>query len=217
MNTAIHPRKALVSRSYSPNGTSHSRHHLPRPCRGDEKQLCVTLLLSDDYKLPISQLLSFDIHTKCRGCRGGLLDVATFGRLDLPPSSIHPLCFQIVADSFALFCSHKKLNPFVFKRFHTLCAKHPGVGWGTSARHSRKNVCRECDLRIPDASAGRPSGPDPRFRPCWKGSRSPSDAPAVRAEASRGLTASMSSLDLAPQASGIPVHPLFRKVAVDSR
>jgi len=29
---------------------------------------------------------------------------------------------------FALFCTHAKLNPFIFKRFHTLCTKHPGVG-----------------------------------------------------------------------------------------
>jgi len=30
--------------------------------------------------------------------------------------------------SCALFCTHRKLNPFVFKQFHTLCQKHPGVG-----------------------------------------------------------------------------------------
>ena len=128
-----------------------------------------------------------------------------------------PLTFPLFSSTCSLFCSSEKLISFVSKRLQPLFQNHPGGGWGTSARHSRKNVCRECDLRIPDASAGRPSGPDPRFRPCWKGSRSPSDAPAVRAEASRGLTASMSSLDSAPQASGIPVHPLFRKVAVDSR
>ena len=74
MNRARHPRlsrasirKLLVSRPCSPNATFPSRHRLPRPCHRDEKQLCATLLISDDYKLPISQLLSFDIHTKCRG------------------------------------------------------------------------------------------------------------------------------------------------------
>ena len=30
--------------------------------------------------------------------------------------------------SCALFCTRTKLNSFVFKRFHTLCKKHPG--WG---------------------------------------------------------------------------------------
>jgi hypothetical protein len=30
--------------------------------------------------------------------------------------------------SYELFCTHKNHNPFIFKRFRTLCAKHPGVG-----------------------------------------------------------------------------------------
>src|SRR5216683_5402972 len=32
--------------------------------------------------------------------------------------------------SCALFCAHQKLNPFLFKRFRTLCQKPPGVGGG---------------------------------------------------------------------------------------
>ncbi len=32
--------------------------------------------------------------------------------------------------SSALFCTHQKCNPFVFKRFRTLCQKHPG--WGVA-------------------------------------------------------------------------------------
>jgi hypothetical protein len=39
--------------------------------------------------------------------------------LDLSP---FPSC------SSALFCTHAKLNPFIFKGFRTLCEKHPGVG-----------------------------------------------------------------------------------------
>src|SRR6267378_2338668 len=38
------------------------------------------------------------------------------------------LYFQSRAHSFALFCTPQKLNPFIFKRFRTLCQKHPG--WG---------------------------------------------------------------------------------------
>src|SRR6266851_4925618 len=40
------------------------------------------------------------------------------------------LSFHTLAHSFALFCTHQKLNSFVFKRFRTLCEKHPGVGVG---------------------------------------------------------------------------------------
>ena len=33
------------------------------------------------------------------------------------------------SDSCALFCTHKKLNPFLFKQFRTLLQKHPGWGY----------------------------------------------------------------------------------------
>ena len=39
--------------------------------------------------------------------------------------------FHTLADSFVVFCTLQKLNSFVSKRFRTLCAKHPGVGWGS--------------------------------------------------------------------------------------
>ena len=40
-----------------------------------------------------------------------------------------PLCSSsFFSHSCALFCTQKKLNSFVFKRFRTLCAKTPGVG-----------------------------------------------------------------------------------------
>src|SRR5882762_7231705 len=44
-------------------------------------------------------------------------------------SSIYPLFFHILAHSFAHFCTHAKLNPFVFKQFRTLCAVHEGASW----------------------------------------------------------------------------------------
>ena len=40
----------------------------------------------------------------------------------------YPLSFHILAHSFALSCIPRKLNPFVFNRFRTLCQKPPGVG-----------------------------------------------------------------------------------------
>ena len=33
-----------------------------------------------------------------------------------------------LSHSCALFCTHQKLNPFLFKRLRTLCPKTPGVG-----------------------------------------------------------------------------------------
>src|SRR5437899_8307935 len=38
------------------------------------------------------------------------------------------LSFQILAHSFALSCTLRKLNPLIFKRLRTLCKKTPGGG-----------------------------------------------------------------------------------------
>ena len=58
-------------------------------------------------------------------------EVQTCGRFNVFPS--YSLCFQILAHSFALFCAHARLNPFIFKRFRTLRKKPPGgegsMGW----------------------------------------------------------------------------------------
>src|SRR5712692_5891321 len=40
----------------------------------------------------------------------------------------YPLSFHTLAHSFALFCTHAKLNSLVFNRLRTLCTKHAGVG-----------------------------------------------------------------------------------------
>src|SRR5260370_417163 len=42
----------------------------------------------------------------------------------LSPMSV----FCLSHNSYALFCTHANLNSFIFKRFRTLCTKHPGVG-----------------------------------------------------------------------------------------
>jgi hypothetical protein len=60
---------------------------------------------------------------------GGILNFSTPKPFAPSTFCIHPLCFDILAHSFALFCTHTKLNPFLFNRFCTLCQKHPG--WGT--------------------------------------------------------------------------------------
>jgi len=51
--------------------------------------------------------------------------------------STQVLSFHILAHSFALFCTHTKLNPFLFKRFRTLCKKTPGVGVGGQIANER--------------------------------------------------------------------------------
>jgi hypothetical protein len=39
-----------------------------------------------------------------------------------------------LSHSCALFCAREKLNPFLFKRFRTLCKEPPGWGWAHSSR-----------------------------------------------------------------------------------
>src|SRR6267143_3524801 len=51
-------------------------------------------------------------------------------------SSVYPLFFHILAHSFAHFCTHAKLNPFVFKQFLTLCAIREGGVVVTSTPYS---------------------------------------------------------------------------------
>ncbi len=62
---------------------------------------------------------------------------------------------SVFSHSSALFCTHKKLNSFVFMRFRTLCEKTPGVGGG-------------CKLLIrslqKDFSSDRPSKMDRSFQ-----------------------------------------------------
>ncbi len=54
------------------------------------------------------------------------------------PSPTFCLLFPFFSYSCELFCTHQKLNPFVFKQFRTLCAKHPGVGVGRNASPEHK-------------------------------------------------------------------------------
>src|SRR6266702_1898876 len=75
-------------------------------------------------KTPLPQLL-YNPHLQKEG--GGVLpEPSTFRHSDL--LSIHPLYFHTLPNSFALFCTYQKLNPFIFMQFRTLCEKHPGVG-----------------------------------------------------------------------------------------
>src|SRR5260370_30527902 len=78
-------------------------------------------------------------------------NLRTFHRCNVFPS--YPLSFHAFAHSFALFCTRAKINPFLFSRFRTLCAKHPG--WGgllltscpSSHRTASAQTCSVC-LRV---------------------------------------------------------------------
>ncbi len=56
--------------------------------------------------------------------------------------------FPFFSYSYALFCTHQNHNSFVFKRFRTLCAKHPG-GRGVSITSGRLCFCGK-DLSAPN-------------------------------------------------------------------
>ena len=75
-------------------------------------------------------------HHPRRSHQSHTLSVLSFVSASLPNSVFtfpfsQLFSFQTLADSFVVFCTHQKLNSFVSKRFRTLCAKHPGVGWGS--------------------------------------------------------------------------------------
>src|SRR6266481_8548165 len=65
---------------------------------------------------------------------GGVLPPSSGLQLPMPYSlSTISFLFKYVRTLFhffALFCAYQKLNSFLFKRFRTLCKKHPGWGWG---------------------------------------------------------------------------------------
>src|SRR5712664_4076622 len=66
------------------------------------------------------------------------------GRFDVFP--IYPLCFHILAHSFALFCTLQKLKSFHFKRFRTLCQKYRGWGYPPSLEEEQ-NENSNCRFR----------------------------------------------------------------------
>src|SRR5260370_90130 len=94
------------------------------------------------YVEPILQPFCFQIHA----CNGGVYPPLALPLSSAIPSSLnpipYPLSFQVLAHSFALFCTHQKLNPFFFKHFRTLYAKQGGgVLWLTG--HPMEDVCPE--------------------------------------------------------------------------
>src|SRR5712664_3169867 len=108
---------------------------------------------SSTYVEPILQPFCFHIHA-CNGgvypppqrsdvqicksklnCSCGAEIPIRSGRFDVFP--IYPLCFHILAHSFALFCTLQKLKAFHFKRFRTLCQKYRGWGYPPLSKRNK--------------------------------------------------------------------------------
>src|SRR5713101_4000092 len=73
-------------------------------------------------------------YENCRVCTNNSHSGTRYAPIVYPERSRRathhsPLCSSsFFSHSCALFCTQQKLNPFIFKRFRTLCAKTPGGG-----------------------------------------------------------------------------------------
>jgi len=118
VSLASHPRRSPFS--LCPQSHSHfGSHPTVMPAK-------IAPFFSCTYVERILQPLCFQIHA-CNGGCTPLLGVCTFRLRTFPRVSE---LFPLFSYSYALFCTHQNHNSFVFKRFRTLCAKHPGVGGG---------------------------------------------------------------------------------------
>src|SRR5216683_1731336 len=95
---------------------------------------CPPLVLSVTEGFHNSFLLIF--MQNAGGCMGGISSTTHYSM----PTLHYPLSFQTLAHSFALFCTHAKLNSFIFKRFRTLCEKQPGVGYPFASQLSASEL-----------------------------------------------------------------------------
>ncbi len=87
------------------------------------------------------------------GCRGASV-FSAFRRSDLRTFRRVSSLSSFFSHSCALFCTHQNLNPFVFKRFRTLCQKPLGVGGGyTFGKISGGSQRRTMPRRIPRETA----------------------------------------------------------------
>jgi len=84
-------------------------------------------------KFCIPQALCLPLLRVLPGCipilQDSELEASTMGTFPKPlfPST-YPFSFHILPHSFALFCTHKKLNSLLFNRLRTLYLKTPGGG-----------------------------------------------------------------------------------------
>src|SRR6266446_2177446 len=101
-----------------PSSVSSSKFGIPQ-------LLCLPLLRKLPGCVPTIPILE-RVHSEQSALLAGWSCAA--GEPLIARHSTQVLSFHILAHSFALFCTHAKLNPFLFKRFRTLCKKKPSGG-----------------------------------------------------------------------------------------
>ncbi len=137
--------------------------------RHGDKKACHTPQFSS-FPFIYLHTLSFSVSSKsfvCRSyenCRVSPQQFPLWNSALARPRTPFPMCFHLslfLSYSCALFCIHENHNPFLFKRFRTLFAKHPG--WGPVEHHLSccgfarspsptplrlREVCALCGLRV---------------------------------------------------------------------
>ncbi len=93
---------------------------------------------STTYKLQISQLLSFDIHAKCRGCMGAFLPLPT---TQCPLPTI-PCLFKLLPTLLRFFALTQN-STLLFSDDSALFAKNTR-GWGTPLHRNSRQANLPC-------------------------------------------------------------------------
>ena len=117
-----------------------SRPHLRRSLqlRHGDKRACHAPQFSS-FPFIYFRTLSFSVSCKSfvchsyENCRVSLKQFPFWNSTLARPRTPFPMRNYLslfFSYSCALFCTHQKCNSFVFKRFRTLCQKHPG--WGVA-------------------------------------------------------------------------------------
>ena len=132
------------------SGPSSISESVCQPSSSANRPYLLTPFVSYSYKLPISQLLCFDIFTNTR--RVGIHPLHS--SFNLQRSKTNLCLFKLLRtllQIFALFCTHPKIKSFPFKHFRTLLQKVVGGGRGappaTSSAHIRSPLYFLTSLR----------------------------------------------------------------------
>ena len=149
----------VVNHRREPSRTSPFRHRDGKPVTASPLE---SVLTKCDPR--ISFRFRFYENT---GVSVGSLNVPTF-----KPSNLST-CFYLsplFSYSSGLFYACQELKPFVFMQFHTLCEKHPGVGYPPSFTQDQNEAQRHQDE--PDRQLSTPfSSTSHRPAPTLSGSR----------------------------------------------
>src|SRR6266403_517104 len=114
------------------------------------KSSCPTQLLSRQHFVRVSPLAATLTKNAGGGLRGGLLIMVNHLLETSHPSFGAEFKYFVLTllrtllHFLALFCTQRKLNPLIFKRFRTLSQKHGGCG----------RVLPLCEQRLPRLCRG---------------------------------------------------------------